>query len=811
MGKKDTGISIHVLEKEDYFHWKVKMHLHLLSLDTSYVQCIEKGPHVPMKIVTSVNADGTMAPDKFVPKTSSEFTEEDEKEVHKDKKAMNILFNGLDKDMFDNVINCTTSKEVWDTIQTLCEGTEQVRHNKLQLLIQKYEAFHFKHGESVNDTYNRFQKLLNGLKLYGRIYSTEDTNMKFLRSLPKEWKPMTVSLRHSHEFKEYTLEKLYGVLRTYELEIQQDEEIEKSQKKKKSVALVVQDKDENKVQVENKSGTTNTYKSICEEEGEVSKGKLKMEGTEDLTKEELEEIDEHLAFLSKRFSKLKFKRNPSMSRPPTSFRKDNQPGKSFVDRSKFKCFNCGIAGHFSNECKKPKSEKKGRATDGIDYKKKYYDLLRQKEKAFVSEERDWAAEDDDSDEEEFINLAFMAESDDQEASSSTSQVLTTNLSDLTRDECKITIDEMSNELYNLHVSLKSLTKENSRLKISIDTLSERNSWLEGELVSMERLRIECQDSKNELVNSLKREESLREELTKEQDVIKSWNNSTRVTRSIIENRIKETFLDPSSSQEKKPVKGNQSTDNCLSTDNSETDYPSIKKSSTDNNYLLNKAKPTDKMIKNMKEKYGGTENFVKEGTPPKDKIKKVVSDSAKDLSSKHLGVTDTEPKTKVKKKKKNRNGKVGINKHNNYAPDMYAPRKVCAKCGSVNHLSIDCKTVVSSTPSQSLMPNLATPTLPAQFAQMPFMNPFLTYNMNFATMPWNMNPDYSLYASQFQNAINSDFSKIEQVNVPLTQSQTPKVKVELNSTKPMVEKTCKKSRGVTNKDGPKTAWVPKST
>ena len=69
-----------------------------------------------MKIVTSVNADGIMAPGKFIPKTSSEFTEEDEKEVYKDKKAMNILFNGLDKNMFDNVINCTTSKEVWDTL-----------------------------------------------------------------------------------------------------------------------------------------------------------------------------------------------------------------------------------------------------------------------------------------------------------------------------------------------------------------------------------------------------------------------------------------------------------------------------------------------------------------------------------------------------------------------------------------------------------------------------------------------------------------------------------------------------------------------
>ena len=56
-------------------------------------------------------------------------------------------------------------------------------------------------------------------------------------------------------------------------------------------------------------------------------------------------------------------------------------------------------------------------------------------------------------------------------------------------------------------------------------------------------------------------------------------------------------------------------------------------------------------------------NFVKEGTPPREKV---VKDDIKDNVS----------KTKEKNKNKNRNGKVGINKHNNYALDMYAPRKV---------------------------------------------------------------------------------------------------------------------------------------
>ena len=44
---------------------------------------------------------------------------------------------------------------------------------------------------------------------------------------------MIVSIRHSHKFKDYTLDKLYGVLRTYELEIQKDEEIETMSEKGK--------------------------------------------------------------------------------------------------------------------------------------------------------------------------------------------------------------------------------------------------------------------------------------------------------------------------------------------------------------------------------------------------------------------------------------------------------------------------------------------------------------------------------------------------------------------------------------------------
>ena len=85
---------------------------------------------------------------------------------------------------------------------------------------------------------------MNGLKLYGRVYQVKDSNLKSLRSLPKEWKPMTVSLRNSQDYKDFTLERLYGILKTYELEMEHDELFEKGRKKGGSVALIADNEKE---------------------------------------------------------------------------------------------------------------------------------------------------------------------------------------------------------------------------------------------------------------------------------------------------------------------------------------------------------------------------------------------------------------------------------------------------------------------------------------------------------------------------------------------------------------------------------------
>ena len=813
MGKYDAGVKIPVLDKDNYFHWKVKMRLHLNAIDEAYVDCIEKGPHIPMKAATGVGEEG------MIPKPLKEQTLEDIEAVHKDKKAMNILFNGIDQDMFDCVLNLSTSKEVWDTIQTICEGTEQVRENKMQLLIQQYEYFHYKSGEKLTDIYSRFQKLLNGLKLYGRVYEVKDSNLKFLRSLPKEWKPMTVSLRNSQEYKSFTLDRLYGVLKTYELEMEQDEELEKGQKKGTSVALVASNSEmHNDRALEELRTTPRAEKCGCSMEAS-SKGKSKaIKDEETSTEDELEELDEHMAFLAKRFSKLKFKRSQANSRP---YNKSYQSSKNWTDKSKINCFNCGIAGHLSTECRKPKSEKKERQNEPVDYKKKYFDLLRQKEKAFISKGKDWADDSDSEEDTEHVNLALMA-IEDQEVSSSSNQVISANITELSKEECNNTINEMSTELYHLHVSLKSLTKENVRIRAANDLLTERNALLEAQFVEFEKLRKDCRIAKDELLFVLKREESVKKELEKEQELIARWGKSREVVSEIIKVQgIKSFHKDSESNKNKEEEIQKLDCETCSDSESTDSDHPLTVEPSTDESYPLTEGKSVSKSkLKNLDGKYGSlSKNFV---LGESSKINKVESGNIGHLSKKKLVEKLEAVKSKnEEKKKKNRNGKIGINKKNNYTPDKYAPRKTCIKCGSVNHISVNCSIMKNSSVHMPL-PTMPVNVMPAmnnmfvqnahahtQFASMPYVpNPYFNA-FSMPNLSWNMPGHNNMFAPPFQYPIIDNCAN-EQLTNKGSQKPTPKVKVDSKPPKPEVQKGGKSKKNP-NKAGPKETWVPKST
>ncbi|KAL8115029.1 hypothetical protein AgCh_021744 [Apium graveolens] len=271
-----------------------------------------------------------------------------------------------------------------------------------------------------------------------------------------------------------------------------------------------------------------------------------------------------------------------------------------------------------------------------------------------------------------------------------------------------------------------------------------------------------------------------------QEVIKAWKTSRDVHAQITKVQGIESFCDATWKKNKEKLESNlvvgllkdvDSTDDEGHLSDNKKGYTS----SDINPHPSTVSKPVSKSkLVKLNEKYGPvSKNFVPGESIQVKKEKKanVGHMTVKQLSDR---LEKIEVKTEAKKKI-NRNGKVGINKHN-YTPDKYSPRKICVKCGNTNHLSVNCKTVMPTSiyvpphfPNMNDMPSMP-------------MNVMSTQNMNaqFANMPFAPNPYYDAFSPTQMTKDESDIPKSNEI-------------------KP------KKQKKKANKAGPKETCVPKLT
>nr|GFA08409.1 ribonuclease H-like domain-containing protein [Tanacetum cinerariifolium] len=69
------------------------------------------------------------------------------------------------------------------------------------------------------EIHDRLQKLVSQLEIHGVSLSQEDVNLKFLRSLPFEWKTHTLIWRNKTDFEDQSLDDLFNSLKIYESEV----------------------------------------------------------------------------------------------------------------------------------------------------------------------------------------------------------------------------------------------------------------------------------------------------------------------------------------------------------------------------------------------------------------------------------------------------------------------------------------------------------------------------------------------------------------------------------------------------------------
>ncbi|KAK1360613.1 hypothetical protein POM88_045087 [Heracleum sosnowskyi] len=229
-------IRVPILKPVEYPIWKVKMTMFLEATYPEYLDRINDGPHMPTKLSPVVAGQEQ----KIVPKETKDLTPEDISSIAKDAKVRHLLHSALDNVMSNRVIGCKTAKEIWDSLEVRCQGTSAIKKNRKTILTQEYEHFDSRSDESLTDTYDRFCKLLNDLSLVDKEYDLEESNLKFLLSLPERWDLKATTIRDNYDLAETDLDEIYGLLKTHELEIEQRNK--RSGKKTKSVALKVEEK-----------------------------------------------------------------------------------------------------------------------------------------------------------------------------------------------------------------------------------------------------------------------------------------------------------------------------------------------------------------------------------------------------------------------------------------------------------------------------------------------------------------------------------------------------------------------------------------
>ncbi|KAL8100675.1 hypothetical protein AgCh_032798 [Apium graveolens] len=392
-------IRVPILRPSEYPIWKVRMTMFLEATDPEYLDRIKEGPHTPTKLAVAVAGEAA----KTVPKEKSDYTAEDIASIAKDAK-----------------------------------GTDTIKKNRKTILTQEYEHFDSKANESLNDLYDIFVKLLNDLSLVDKEYDLEDSNLKFLLALPECWDLKATTIRDNYNLDETTLDEIYGMLKTHELEMEQISK--RKGGKSRRVALKAEEEFPKAASSKKDKGKALFIKSDTESSSSESNDDSDSESLPETDADE--EMMKLCALMVKGITKIayrKFRKGKKFSRKGISFDKKNfrrsegRGGKSDRgDYTNVKCYNCGEKGHISPDCKKVKGDKG---------------------KALVTKQKSWT---DTSDSESEENYALMANAD-KESDESSSEAAETKVPQTTYAFHTDDINELRRYLKTMFVSYRDQT------------------------------------------------------------------------------------------------------------------------------------------------------------------------------------------------------------------------------------------------------------------------------------------------------------------------------------------------------------------
>ncbi|GKC16153.1 retrovirus-related pol polyprotein from transposon TNT 1-94 [Tanacetum coccineum] len=116
-------------------------------------------------------------------------------------------------------------------------SNNQVKDNKINLLVQQYEQFIISEDESTDSAFARFNTIITSLKALDEGYSRKNYVRKFLRALNPKWRAKVMTIEESKDLTSLSLNELIENFKVHEMIIKKDSKIVKAKGERKSLAL----------------------------------------------------------------------------------------------------------------------------------------------------------------------------------------------------------------------------------------------------------------------------------------------------------------------------------------------------------------------------------------------------------------------------------------------------------------------------------------------------------------------------------------------------------------------------------------------
>ncbi|GJX44229.1 hypothetical protein Tco_0260905 [Tanacetum coccineum] len=202
-----------MLEKGIYIPWESRFRRFLdnkLEEGDRMWHSIEKGPYKRPMIA---NPDKT---NEHILEPLSKMTEGNKKQYIADVKVMNYLLQAIPNDIYNSVDACKNAKDMWERIKRLMFGfvvTSHVRHSRL---MDEFDKFAAKEGESLESVYERLTTFVNIMDRNNVRPIQVSINTKFLNCLQPEWSKYVTMVRHNQTGDEVSYDQLYDSLIQFE-------------------------------------------------------------------------------------------------------------------------------------------------------------------------------------------------------------------------------------------------------------------------------------------------------------------------------------------------------------------------------------------------------------------------------------------------------------------------------------------------------------------------------------------------------------------------------------------------------------------